>query len=186
MMKKCILLMFLGALIPVCCNAQFKLTPSAGLMTEDGPYTILRFGTETENYEAAKHAVESAIPEVDVGEIEYGKSFSATAKYKNHSKLLPGHLRATDWEIDYTLKVDVTEEKIIVSFSEVGSLVAWVKEGFGIQYHPTIGQNSWVYAITDGGYLFNSKGQISKGHKRLVELYENIANEIIKDIEKNL
>lgn len=183
-MKKYILLTAF-VVMSVCCNAQFKLTPSAGLMTEDGPYTILRSGTEAENYEAAKKAVEAAIPDVDVGELENEKSFSATCKYKNHAKL-PGALIATDWVVDYTLKVDVTDEKIQISFSEVGSMEIW-KKGEVIQYiHPTTGKNSMLRDAMGNHYLFNSKGQIAKGCKKMVLLYENMANGIVKDIEKNL
>ena len=58
-MRKYFLLTALFALMSLCCNAQFKLTPSAGLMTEDGPYTITKSGSEVENYEAAKKAVEN-------------------------------------------------------------------------------------------------------------------------------
>lgn len=183
-MKKYIL-MTVFTVMSLCCNAQFTLTPSAGLITEDGPYTILRSGTAAENYAAAKTAVEAAIPGVDVGELVYEESFSATAKYKNHAKL-PGALVATDWVVDYTLKVEVTEEKILISFSEVGSLVASHK-GEIIQWiHPTIGSNSMFRDMTGNHYLFNSKGQICKGGKKMVEVFENMANGIVKDIENKL
>ena len=53
----------LFAIVSLCCNAQFVLTPSAGLMTEDGPYTILRNGSESENYDAAKKLSRKPSPE---------------------------------------------------------------------------------------------------------------------------
>ena len=123
-MRKYFLLTALFALMSLCCNAQFKLTPSAGLMTEDGPYTITRSASEAENYEAAKKAVETAISGADIGEIEYEKSFSVTAKYKNRGKL-PGALGATDWVIDYTLKIEMSDDKILVSFAKIGNLEVW-------------------------------------------------------------
>jgi len=182
-MKKYILLTAF-AVISLCCNAQFKLTPSAGLMTEDGPYTILKSGTEAENYNAAKRAVEAAVSGAEIGEIEYEKSFAVTAKYKNHRKL-PGALVATDWVIDYTLKVEVTDEKILISFSKVGSLEVWKKGEVLLYIHPTTGKNSFLGNFGNQ-YLFNSKGEICKGGKKMVALFEDIANGIVKDIEKNL
>ena len=183
-MKKYILLTAF-AVISLCCNAQFKLTPSAGLMTEDGPYTILKTGTEVENYEAAKRAVEVAISGAEIGEIEYEKSFAVTAKYKNRGKL-PGALIATDWIVDYTLKVEASEDKIQISFSKVGNLEVW-KKGEVLQYiHPTTGKNSMFGDITGNHYLFNSKGEICKGGKKMVALFEEMANGIVKEIKKNL
>ena len=83
-------------------------------------------------------------------------------------------------------KVDVTDEKIQISFSEVGNMEIW-KKGEVIQYiHPTTGKNSMLRDAMGNHYLFNSKGQIAKGCKKMVLLYENMANGIVKDIEKNL
>ena len=183
-MKKYILLTAF-AVISLCCNAQFKLTPSAGLMTEDGPYVILKSGTEVENYEAAKRAVEVAISGAEIGEIEYEKSFAVSAKYKNRGKL-PGALIASDWVFDYTLKVEVSEDKIQISFTNLGTFEVWQK-GEVLQYiHLTTGKNSMREAMTGNHYLFNSKGEISKGGKKMVALFEEIANGIVKDIENNL
>ena len=184
-MRKYFLLTALFALMSLCCNAQFKLTPSAGLMTEDGPYTITKSGSEVENYEAAKKAVETAISGAEIGEIEYEKSFSVSAKYKNRGKL-PGALGATDWVIDYTLKIEMSDDKILVSFAKIGNLEVW-KRGEVLQYiHPTTGKNSMLVDITGNHYLFNSKGEICKGGKKMVALFEEMANGIVKEIERNL
>lgn len=173
------------AAISLCSNAQFKLTPSNGLMTEEGPYTIMRTGSEVENYETAKKAVEATITGAEIGELEYEKSFAVSAKYKNHGKL-PGALVATDWVIDYDLKVEVSEEKIQIFFTKIGCLEVW-KKGEIIQYiHPTTGKNSMLVDMTGSHYLFNSKGQICKGGKKAVLIFENMANEIVRNIERNL
>ena len=184
-MRKYFLLTALFALMSLCCNAQFKLTPSAGLITEDGPYTITRSASEAENYEAAKKAVETAISGADIGEIEYEKYFSVTAKYKNRGKL-PGALVATDWVIDYTLKIEMSDDKILDSFAKIGNLEVW-KKGEVLQYiHPTTGENSILVDMTGNHYLFNSKGEICKGGKKMVALFEEMANGIVKEIERNL
>lgn len=182
-MRKYILLTAF-AVVSLCCNAQFKLTPTAGLITEDGPYTILRSSTEADNYEAAKKAVEAAIPDAQIGELEYEKLFSVVAKYKEHSKI-PGALFASDWSIDYTLKVEVTEDKIFISFDKIGSLENRFKNNY-FYVHPTAGKNSMLADLKGGHYLFNSSGQISKGGKKFVALFENMANGIVKNIENNL
>lgn len=165
--------------------AQFKLTPSAGLITEDGPYTILRDGTESENYEVAMKAVEAAISDAQIGELEYEKSFAVTARYKTRGKL-PGAMAATDWTIDYDLKVEVAENKILIYFTKIGSLVAKKRERLILTIHPTIGNNSMLRDILGNHHLFNSKGEICKGGKKFVAIYEDVANGIVKEIENNI
>lgn len=171
------------SVISLYCNAQFKLTPSAGLVTEDGPYTIMRPGTESENYEAVWKAVEKAIPDAEMGELEYEKSFAVNAIYKTRAKL-PSALIATDWVLEYDLKVEVAEDKILIFFSNIGTLKATAKLGNNtFLFFPTMGKNTM---ISPNRYLFNSKGQICKGGKKMVAIFENIANGIVRDIENNL
>ncbi len=172
-------------LISICCNAQFKLTPTAGLITEDGPYTILRNGTETDNYEAAKKAIKVTIPSAEIIDVEYEKSFSVITSYKKHGKL-PGDLVATDWAIPYKLKIEASEDKIQISFEEIGSLERRDKKGWVFYIHPTSGKNSMLMDMSNNHYLFNSKGKVGKRAQRYVSFFEEIANGIVKDIENNL
>ena len=175
----------LFAIVSLCCNAQFVLTPSAGLMTEDGPYTILRNGSESENYDAAKKAVEETIPGVEIGDLEYEKSFEASSEYKTHRKL-PGAFIATDWNIKYKMKVESAEGKIFISFEEIGYMEVRRKGELMYNIYPTTGRNSMLGDIAGNHFIFNSKGEVAKGCKKLKELFEDIANNIVKDIERNL
>lgn len=183
MKKVCLAAMF--AAVSLCCNAQFILTPSAGLMTENGAYTILREGTESENYYAARKAVELVIPGADIGEEEYEKSFFVGGTYKNHGKL-PGGWVASDWIIPYKIKVETTEGNILISFANVGDMEVRKKGELLCTIHPTSGKNSYLNDLMGSRHIFNSKGQVAKGCKSIKEIYENMANGFIKDIENNL
>lgn len=183
-MKK-IFTLAIFATMSLCSNAQFKLTPSSGLMTEEGPYTIMKAGSEAENYEAARRAVEFAIPGADIGDLEYEKSFAVSVVYNAHEKL-PGALQATDWSIDYHLKVEAFDGKIEISFTEAGTWVVRRKGEVIQNIYPTTGKNSFSRAVFGHNFLFNSKGKICKGGKKVVAKYEEIANGIVRDIENNL
>lgn len=183
-MKKIISIIALFA-ISMCCYAQFVLTPSSGLMTEDGPYTIIRDGSESENYYAAKKSIEVAIPDAEIGEAEYEKSFNVTSAFKDH-RTLPGALVATDWRIDYTLLIECTDGKIMISFKELGYLEASKKGEVVCCVHPTSGSNSMMGDLLGNHYIFNSKGMVSKGCKKMKTLFEEYANNLVKNIEKNL
>ena len=183
-MKKSVLFAIFAA-VSLFCNAQFVLSPSAGLITEDGAYTILREGSESENYHAAQKAVQSAISSADIGELEYEKSFIVGGTYKNHG-ILKGGMVATDWVIPYELKVEAAEGKILISFTSTGNMEVWKKGEVLFIISPTMGKNSYLNDMMGHRNIFNSKGQVSKGCKSMKELYENMANGIVKDIEKNL
>ncbi len=182
-MKKCVLFAIFAA-VSLCCNAQFVLTPSAGLMTEDGAYTILREGSESENYYAARKAVQSAFTNADIGELEYEKSFVASILHKSHGRLF-GSLAAGDWEINFKLKIETQEGKILISYEKVGSL-EWESMGNTSFIFPTTGKNSAALIMANSRYIFNSKGQVAKNCKKAKELFEDVANGIVKDIESNL
>ena len=171
--------------ISLCCNAQFKLTPTAGLITEDGPYTILRSGVEADNYEAAKKAIKATIPNAEIIDVEYEKSFSVIASCKQHGKL-PGDLVASDWVIPYKLKIEASDDKIQISFEEIGTLERRSKRGEVFYIHPTTGKNSMLVDMTCNHYLFNSKGKVGKRAQRYVLFFEEFANGIVKEIENNL
>ena len=168
------------------CNAQFVLTPSAGLMTEDGPFVIKREATEAENYYAAKKAVEQVVAGANVGDQEYEKSFLVTSAFKEH-KRLPGALIASYWTVEYTLEIDCSDGQISISFKELGPLAVASKKGevFGHVY-PTTGRNSMIGNIMGAQYVFNSKGEVAKGCKKLKEIFEDFANNLAKDIENSL
>ena len=174
--------------VSLCCNAQFVLTPSSGLMTEDGAYTILREGTESENYYAAKKAVNTAFPNADIGELEYEKSFVTGILHKEHGKLpVSGAYLAGDWKIEFKLKIDTSEGKILVSYEEVGML-EWESRKVNSTWYiiPAMGNNSIMAELEQKRYVFNSKGQVAKGCKKTKILFEDVANSIVKEIENNL
>lgn len=173
------------ASLAFCCHSQFILTPSAGLMTEDGPYIIQREGTESENYYAAKKAVENAIPDAEIGDLEYEKSFNASSTIKDRRKL-PGALIATDWTIDYTIEVECTDGKVMISFKNIGALKAKKKGEVIMNVYPSTGENSMLNQIMGVEYIFNSKGVVAKGCKKLKEIFEEYANTIATKIENNL
>lgn len=180
-MKK--LILFVAFVVAtLCCNAQFVLTPSAGLMTEDGPYTIIRDGSDSENYYAAKKAVESAIPNADIGDLEYEKSFNATSVIKEHSKL-PESLATHDWQWNYTLEVECADGKIRISFKHIGALEVWKKGEHLQNIYPSIGKNS-MFSIDH--FVFNSKGTVAKGCDKMKKIFEDCANNLVKSIENNL
>lgn len=186
-MKKIFLSMVLAA-ISVCGNAQFQLTPSSGLMTEDGPYIIQHTGTEAENYQAAVRAVQQAIPDANIGELEYEKSFMVTYTKKGH-EVLPGAFIAHDWSIENKLKIEASEDKISVSFAETGDFVVRYKGEVISIIYPRMGKTSFQELLAQICYLFNSKGKLAKnvkGASKLVEKYEQMANEIAKAIESKL
>lgn len=182
-MKKSVFVAIFAA-VSLCCDAQFVLTPSAGLMTEEGAYTILREGTESENYYVVKKAVESAFPNADIGELDYEKSFVVSILHKRHSRLF-GAMVAGDWEIEFKLKIEAQEGKILISYEKVGTL-KWDSKGNTAFVFPTTGKNSTMLIMANSRYIFNSKGQVAKNCKKAKELYEDIANGIVKDIENNL
>jgi len=173
------------AVVSIFCQAQFILTPSAGLMTEDGPYIITRNGSEAENYEAAKKAVLAAIPDAKIGDLEYEKSFNATSAIKDHRKL-PGALIATDWTIEYTIEIECEDGKVMVSFKHIGAIVVRRKGDVIMNVYPSTGANSMLGQMMGNQYIFNSKGTVAKQCKKLKELYESYANNIAKNIEHNL
>ncbi|MBQ9203044.1 MAG: hypothetical protein IJ155_02250 [Prevotella sp.] len=173
------------AVVSLCAEAQFVLTPSSGLMTEDGPYIIMREGTEVENYEAAMQAVGRAIPNAEIGEVEYEKSFNVTSAFKERRKL-PGAIVATDWNTGYTLFVECAEGKIMVSFKQIGPLEASKKGEVIMNVYPTTGKNSMLMGVSGIQYIFNSKGVVAKGCKKMKEIFEDYANTLVKDIENNL
>lgn len=183
-MKRSVIFAIFAAAVTLFCNAQFVLTPSAGLVTEDGAYTILREGTESENYYVAKKAVESAFPNADIGELEYEKSFVAGILHKSHSKLL-GATAAGDWEIEFKLKIEAQEGKILISYEKVGNL-KWEAKGTTAYVIPKTGKNSAMLIMAGSRFIFNSKGQVAKSCKKAKELFEDVANGIVKDIEKNI
>ena len=182
-MKKSVLFAIFAA-VSLCCNAQFVLTPSSGLMTEDGAYTILREGSESENYYAAKKAVQSAFQNADIGELEYEKSFVVGILHKRHSKLYAAMV-AGDWEIEFKLKIETQEGKILISYEKVSPL-KWEAKGNTSLVFPTTGKNSAALIMANSRYIFNSKGQVAKNCKKAKELFEDVANGIVKDIESNL
>ena len=184
-MKKNVLFAIFAA-VSLCCNAQFVLTPSSGLMTEGGAYTILREGTESENYYAAQKAVNTAFPNADIGELEYEKSFATSILHKEHGKLpLSGSYVAGDWKIEFKLKIDASEGKVLVSFEEVGML-EWGRGTQTWYIIPAMGSNSIMAELEQKRYVFNSKGLVAKGCKKTKKLFEDVANGIVKDIENNL
>ncbi|MBQ6749752.1 MAG: hypothetical protein IJR02_03150 [Bacteroidaceae bacterium] len=183
-MKK-IFLAAMFAVVSLCCNAQFVLTPSAGLMTEDGAYTILREGTESENYHAAKKAVELAIQGVDIGDLEYEKSFLASSIQKGNRRF-PGGWSSCDWSILFKIKVETFDGKILISFDSVGNMEASKKGEILAVVYPTMGKNSYLNDLMGQRYIFNSKGQVGKGCQVFKDMYEEIGNSIVKEIENNL
>lgn len=183
-MKRSILLAVM-AMVSVFCNAQFKLTPTAGLMTEDGPYIIQRNASEEENYEVAKQAIMNTIQGAEIGEQEVENTFYVTSKFADFSKL-PGTLFKLHWRIDYKLKVQVTEDKILIYFDELGSLVTTLKNQ-SYEYIPQSGKNSqWILNTKEIMYLFNSSGEVATGASKLVKFFETKANELVKTIENNI
>ena len=183
-MKKKLFVVVLTTL-SLCCHAQFVLTPS-GLMTEDGAYTIMRTGTESENFEVAKKAVELAIPGIDIGELEYEKSFSANGIQKGHRRFTGFATASVDWSIEYQLKVEAEEDKISISFTKVGSLVLKRKGESVAEVFPTSGKRTILLALSGQGFVFNTNGQVARGCKPIKETYEEMANNIVKTIENNL
>ena len=146
---------------------------------EGGVHTILRqVETESENYYEAKKAATSAYPDANIREIEREKSFVVDILHKRHSKL-PGAMVASDWEINFILKITASESNIQISFEKLGNL-KW--EG-GDLIFPTAGAN---IMMTMYRHIFNSKGEVAKGLKKAKLLYEEIANGIVRDIEKNI
>lgn len=183
-MKKILFLVAL-TMVSICSSAQFVLTPSAGLMTENGPYVINRNGSESENYYAAKEAVEKTIHNVDIGELDYEKSFNALYIYQNRGKM-PGALLATDWTIKFHLRIETSEGKIMISIEKAEEL-EYKRKGETLGYiYPTTGKNSMMNDMMGVHYIFNSKGEVAKSCKKLKAIYENVANDIVKQIENNL
>ena len=172
--------------VSVCCKAQFVLTPSAGLMTEDGPYVISRNGSEAENYEAAKKAVLSAIPDAKIADLEYEKSFNASSAIKDRRRLA-GALVKSDLTIEYTLEVECEDGKVMVSFKSNGPMELRTKKGeLFMNIYPTTGSNSMLTQVAGVQHIFNSNGNVAKQCKKIKELYESYMNDIVKSIENNL
>ena len=171
--------------ISVVVQAQFVLTPDAGLMTADGPYTIVREGTEAENYYAAKKAIENVIPNAEIGDVEYEKTFNVTSVFKNHGKIA-GAIVATDQKTEYTLEISCTDGKIMISFKNIGCMEITRKGETYMVVYPKTGKNSWLGQVSGQQYLFNSKGEIAKQCKKLVAMYEDNANNLVKCIENSL
>lgn len=182
---KRIIIFAVFAVISLCSYAQFVLTPSAGLMTEDGPYVISRDGTEVENYEAVKKAIDKVIPNGEVGEVEYEKSFNVSSAFKGHGKL-PGALVATDREIRYTLFIDCYEGRIQISFKELDAMKVTKNDELLFNIYPTIGKNSMSNQLSGIQYVFNSKGKVASGGKKIKVMFEDYANELVKQIESYL
>lgn len=171
--------------IALCAQAQFMLTPSNGLMTADGGYTISRTGSESENYYAAKTAIQAVIPEVEIADVDYEKSFIAKSVYKHHGRM-PGAAAKTDWFLEYALKIEASDDGIIIFFEKTGD-IEYQKKGHFLGYvHPTTGSNSLLSDIAGHHYIFNSKGEVARMCKKLVAFYEDFANNLVKDIEEKL
>lgn len=182
-MKK-IILSAAFALMGVCCNAQFVLTPNAGLLADNGAYVINHLGTEEENYNIAKKAAISAFSDAQFVDLESNKSFKILYVYKNHDKL-PGALIATDWTIKFTLKIETQNDKVLVSFDEAGIWEAQNKNA-AFNMIPSAGKNTMLKSASGITYMFNSKGKPTKGGKKIITAYENIANGIVRDFESEL
>lgn len=171
--------------ITLCSYAQFVLTPSAGLMTEDGPYIINRSGSEIENYNAAKKVIARVIPNAEMGDVEYEKSFNVTSEFKDKGRL-PGAMVKTDWIIKYTLLVTCEDGKISISFKDLGEMEVYRKGERVMNIYPTTGSNSMLGQAAGIQHIFNSKGVVASGCKKLKLMFETKANDLVKEIENNL
>lgn len=183
MKKYCIYAVLM--LVSGICNAQFVLTPTAGLVAENGVYTISRNGTEKENYDVVKEAIAAVYEDAEIGEEEIEKTVLATIVYKKRFKQA-GALVAADHKMEFTLRFETEDGKINVSFTKTGEWETRTKKGELIQIiHMDMGKNNPLKS-TGNFHMFNSKGQIAKGGKKAKEQYEQIANEIVKSIENEI
>lgn len=174
------------SLFSVFSNAQFKLYPGV-LKANDGPYTILRNGLEADNYEAAQRAIETAVPDAVVNPLEYGKSYSVLILHTYYGKL--SDVVARYWDFSYVMKVEAFDDKIQISFDEIGTINVWnVKdEILSERFSPTSRKHTLMTELAgDDRPLFNSKGKVAFGCKKIILKTEEIANGIVKDIENNL
>lgn len=185
-MRKKTLFLALFTMLVLCCKAQFVLTPSGDLLTEDGSYVIQKIGAEEENYEAVEKAIKAVLPNAQISEDEYMKSFSVRDVYKTHAKL-PGALKASDWEMNFSFRVEVDTDKIMITFNRAEAVKAHFGSQIGGQtIYPYSGKNSMLTQMGGVLYLFNSKGKVSKGGKKMKAFYEDHANGIVNSIENNL
>lgn len=181
-MKKTILLT-LFTITVLSSNAQFTLTPSGMLLTENGSYTITLSKTEEENYDAVKKAIRAILPEAQISE-DYMKLI-VKDKYKTHDKL-PGALKASDWEMDYSFNIEINADKIAISFDKAKPIIQHIKGEGTMNIYPFSGKNNFLAQAGGRQFLFNSKGKICSGGKKLKAFYEQHANNIVKNIETHL
>lgn len=174
------------SLFSVCSNAQFKLYPGV-LKTNDGPYTILRNGSEADNYEAAQSAVEAVVPDAEINPLEYRKSFSVSLLHTYYGKLFFTY--AKYWDFTYVMRIDAFDDKIQISFDEIGTIMVWnVKDKILFErFSPTSGKHSLMTELAgDDRPLFNRKGKVAWHCKKIILKIEEFANGIVKKIENNL
>ena len=74
----------------------------------------------------------------------------------------------------------------MVSFKQIGPLEASKKGEVIMNVYPTTGKNSMLMGVSGIQYIFNSKGVVAKGCKKMKEIFEDYANTLVKDIENNL
>ncbi len=163
-MKKYFLLAIMS-LFTFIAKAQFVLTPSDGLKSEDNRYTIKRIGNELENYCAAKEAVKAVIPGAVIVDVEYEKVFLVKAEATIKAKVAGWPLTLAG---PYTLKFEADNGAILTSFEYLGELKNTGKRD--IVLIPGTGVNT----IMSPFYVFNSSGDLKqKKAKVAIEEWAN-------------
>jgi hypothetical protein len=173
-MKK-ILFVTLLSISTLLVKAQFVLTPNDGLKTDENVYTIKRAGTELENYQAAKNAVKAVIPNAVIEEPEFEKVFTAKAEALIKTKVAGWPLTLSG---AYTIKVETDNDKILISYMELGMLKNTGKRD--IVLYPCSGVNT----IMSPFYVFNSSGDLKQ--KKAKVSIEAWANDLVHQIEESL
>lgn len=180
-MKKYIVLTVIS-LVSLVSHAQFVLTPNDGLKSKDNVYVIRRVGTELENYYAAKRVLKAVIPDVYIEDLEFEKVI--TAKAEAFVRLKPkGWVKLYNAFSKYTMKIEVFENELHLSFVELGPFELRKKNGnVHAIVHPYSGHNSFWNQFEP--YLFNSSGDASS--PKAIAAIENWANGLVAQIEKAL
>ena len=181
-MKKLLLLVFI--LSATIAKAQFVLTPHDGLRTTDGVYTITRTGSSIEqNYAAMKDVVKKVISNVRIREFDQEHMFTAIAETKVKLKFKDMVTQSKTFDTSFTLKLIAENDKIILSFEQLGNFVV---SKFGSHYtlYPTIGGNNIANQGAGLIHIFNSSGEIVQPKTK--EGIEAWANSLVSQIEQAL